>query len=307
MKKRIFMLPLMAGVLVLASCNKTETKSSYDLTVATPTGAPLVAAANTLEKVEFTKITDTTLIPTYFSANEKDIIFAPVNVGTKLYNAGKSTYKLASVITYGNLYFASQEDAFDEVFDLNNRDLVFFGEGTVNQAVVDYVLEQYEITPKSVEYLGNTKLTQTELLSNPNAIVLIAEPALSAAKINKSNIKSLSVQDLFEAKSGNKKFCQAGCFVSQDAIDNKNEEVKQYLKEVKASCALASKDANKLASVAFKLDESTPEAVLAKSIPGCNIGYNKATDIKEMFEFTCNLNLALFGNKLPDDDFYFNA
>ena len=55
------------------------------------------------------------------------------------------------------------------------------------------------------------------------------------------------------------------------------------------------------------VDESTPEAVLAKSIHGCNIGYNKATDIKEMFEFTCNLNLALFGNKLPDDDFYFNA
>lgn len=305
MKKQLYILGALFATVALASCNSNK-KDDYTLTVAAPTGAPLVASASALSDVELVKITDTALIPTFFVANEKDIIIAPVNVGTMLYNNNQSTYKLASVITFGNLYFASQADGFDEVFDLNDKDVVFFGENTVNQVVVDYVLNQYNVTPKSTTYLGNTKLTQTELLSKSDSIVLIAEPALSAAKKQNSNIKSISVEDLFVEKSGNNKYCQAGCFVKEDTITKHKEAVNGFLKNVKKSCDLASTDAEALADLAISIDDSTPKAVLAASIPGCNISYGKASDIKTMFEFTCNLDLTKFGNKLPDNNFYYN-
>jgi hypothetical protein len=47
-----------------------------------------------------------------------------------------------------------------------------------------------------------------------------------------------------------------------------------------------------------------PEKVLQSAIPGCNIKYVKASELKEMFEATYNLNLALIGGKLPDEGFY---
>ena len=74
------------------------------------------------------------------SAQEADFIIAPVNAGAKLYKAGKSTYKLAAVVSWGNLFIAAQKaDLTAE--DLNGAKITLFGENTINASVVLYALK----------------------------------------------------------------------------------------------------------------------------------------------------------------------
>ena len=80
-----------------------------------PTGAPaLVVATMAAEHPENYTFLDASTIGAEFQKNEADFIIAPVNAGAKLFKAGKSTYRLAAVVTWGNLFFASQRDDFSE-------------------------------------------------------------------------------------------------------------------------------------------------------------------------------------------------
>ena len=133
MKKRFLIAGLALASLSLAACNKKEeakttntnntvtestdvttTVDDYKLKVSTPSGAPLMAISGAKDDIDLKLVSDTTLLPGLFQKTEEkeDIIIAPVNVGTNLYNNNLSTYKLASVITWGNTYFSSGSENF---------------------------------------------------------------------------------------------------------------------------------------------------------------------------------------------------
>lgn len=94
---------------------------------------------------------------------------------------GKSTYKLAAVVAWGNLFFASQRKDFS-VEDINDASITLFGENTINSSIALFVLRENGIVPKNVSYLAGAANTQQLMLSDPEAIVLTAEPALTAAR-----------------------------------------------------------------------------------------------------------------------------
>ena len=173
MKKLIAL--VLAALLALSLC----AAGAEGLTLTAPSGAPALAVATlaTQNPEAFTFISAET-IPAAFAANEADFIIAPINAGAKLYKAGKSTYKLAAVVTWGNLYFASQKADFKPE-DMNGADITLFGENTINASIALYTLKQNGIEPKSVSYLAGAANTQSLLLTDENAIVLTAEPALT--------------------------------------------------------------------------------------------------------------------------------
>ena len=81
--------------------------------VSAPSGAPALAlAAMAVNEPEAYTFVAADTIAAEFAGNNADFIIAPLNAGAKLYKAGKSTYKLGAVVTWGNLYFASQKADF---------------------------------------------------------------------------------------------------------------------------------------------------------------------------------------------------
>lgn len=311
MKKLSFLFLFLIS-LIFVSCKnnnnlQTTTVDDYKLKIASPSGAPLIAISGALDGKDYETNLNLapTLLPAYFGNGSVDFIVAPINMGAQLYKKS-ANFKLASVLTWGNLFFASKDENFDELADVNNADLVLFGEGTVNDAVVNYVLTENNITPKTKEYKADTQETQSLLLNdNDNKIFLVAEPALSAAKTKDSTIKSISVQSLFEAKSGAKKFTQAGLFVNIKTANEHKGLVDSFINDVKKSCIDANNNADKIIDSAIKLGITTPKAVLTKAITGCNISFKKAKEAKEELEFTANLMLNLFGGSLPENEFYY--
>lgn len=287
--------------MLCVSCKKDD----YKLNVIAPSGAPGVALAELATNhsedynIELNKTAD--VLKAAFTAAEADVIIAPINLGVTFYNK-TSNYQIASVLTWGNLYFAKQGASLT-IEDLNGKDLILFGEGTINDVIVKKVLADNNITlGEGTTYLADTQKTNAQLISNPDAIVLVAEPILSAAKMQKE-IATLSVQDLY-SEDGGLSYPQAACFIKKDTIDNHKKVVDKFIDELKESADLCESNASQAAQYAAAL-ELGKAPILTNALPNCNISFKKAIDVKSAIEKVVNLKLAMFGGKLPTDEFYY--
>ena len=293
---------LMSGIIASVSAD-----DSYSIKVSAPNGAPALAVASMAvsDPDNYTFVAADT-IAAEFANKTADFIIAPLNAGAKLYKAGKSDYKLAAVVTWGNLYIASQKPDF-KLEDINGSAITLFGENTINASVVLFALAENGYEPASVEYLAGAANTQSLLLTDENAIVVTAEPALTAAKIKNEGITSYSVNELLKAANGFDGYTQAALFVSADAIENHPEAVADFLVKAEESVNMAQTDTAAVAEAAVAL-EILPNAKVANTaIPNCALRYLAAADAKEQVEATANIDLSQFGGSIPADDFYYEA
>ena len=217
---------------------------------------------------------------------------------------GKSTYKLAAVVTWGNLYFASQKKNF-KLKDIKKSEITIFGENTINASVALAALEKNKLKAKSVAYLGSAAATQALLLSDANAIVLTAEPALTAAKIKNPKITAYSVNDLFKKATGFNGYTQAGLFVRAETIAENPQLVEDFLVRAEESCEKCTSDVDSVAKAAVALEILPNEKIALSAIPNCAIRFMTSLSAKNQVETTANIDLAQFGGALPADDFYY--
>ena len=298
-------LSLILIALLALSC--TACAEEYVITASAPSGAPALALATiAVENPENFTFVAAETISAEFANQNSDFIIAPLNAGAKLYKAGKSTYKLAGVVCWGNLYIASQKAGFT-LESLNGATVVLFGENTINASVVKYALEQNGIAPASIEYLGSAANTQSLLLSDAEAIVVTAEPALTAAKMKNAAITAYAVNDLFKAATGYEGYTQAALFVKAETIEKHPEAVNAFIAAVEESCGKATTDVEAVANAAVTLEILPNQKVAMNAIPGCAVRFMGAAEAREQIEFTANIDLTQFGGALPADDFYYVA
>ena len=298
-------LSLILVALMLFAC--TACAEEYVITASAPSGAPALALATiAVENPENFTFVAAETISAEFANQNSDFIIAPLNAGAKLYKAGKSTYKLAGVVSWGNLYIASQKADFT-LESLNGATVVLFGENTINASVVKYALEQNGIAPASIEYLGSAANTQSLLLSDAESIVVTAEPALTAAKMKNAAITAYAVNDLFKAATGYEGYTQAALFVKAETIEKHPEAVNAFIAAVEESCGKATTDVEAVANAAVTLEILPNVKVAMNAIPGCAVRFMGAAEAREQIEFTANIDLTQFGGALPADDFYYVA
>ena len=301
MKKLISV--ILALVLMLG-CAAAE---SGAMKLTAPAGAPALAVATlAAENPENYTFVAADTIGAEFAKNETDFIIAPINAGAKLFKAGKSTYRLAAVVTWGNLYIASQKADFT-LESLNGAQVTLFGENTINASVVLAVLEAKGIQPAAVSYLSGAAETQAELLSNPEAIVVTADPAVTAAKIKNENVKTISVQELLKEAFGTDGYAQAGLFVRADTLAADEAGVKAFLDAVKDAAGKAETDVKAMAEAAVKLEILPSAKVAEAAIPGCSIRFTPAAEAREAIEKTAAFDLSQYGGEVPADEFYYTG
>ena len=306
MKKFLAMMTALVLALGLCAFAAAEGADISGLKVTTPGGAPALAlAAMAVENPgQYTTIAADT-IAAAFAGKEADFIIAPLNAGAKLYKAGKSTYKLAAVVSWGNLFFAAQKEQITE--DDLKGSITLFGENTINASVVLYALKENGIEPAEVTYLAGAADTQSLLLSDENAIVVTAEPALTAARMKNDKITGISVNDLLKQANGMDGFTQAALFVKAETAENNPEAVAEFLKQAEEACGKCTTDVTAVAEAAAALEILPNAKVAEKAIPGCAIRFVSAKDAKEQVEKTAQIDLSQFGGEVPADDFYYGA
>lgn len=332
MKKFLFLFLTIILALQVVGCTKSNDKEQPDdgnntekpideikgtIKIIAPTGAPSLShlkIVNDAAALDYTignyKITFETAngaqgVQAAITSKSHDVIVSPINLGIKLYKSNK-TYKYLANVTDGNLFFASTSPITIE--DLKTKNLVFFGQGTINEAIVNKVLSYNEINRTDIQYLADTNTTQQQLVAdaNPNTIYLVAEPVLSAAKNKLSSqgktVYTLDVQKLFNEASSGMNFLQAGVFVKND-IDS--EFVTAYLKALEESINYVNQNVDEAAKLAQSLNLNLPaEAVLKVAIPGCNLHFRKSNEIKDSVNALVNLNPTLFGGEVDSEIYY---
>lgn len=309
MKKVLLVFLFLFNILLFVSCSQAD---DYKLTVVAPQGAPAVAVASAaIGNEDNYAFINANNISEQFTANEKDIIIAPVNAGAKLYKAGKSTYKLGAVVTWGNLYFASQK-SLSSISDLEGEKVILFGENTINSSLAKFVLEKKNINV-TYEYKGSAEDTKNLLVSDANAIVMTAEPALTAVsnqlKQKNVTVSSFSISELYKEVSDSSEYTQAGLFIKVETIENHKKALNSFLDTIKSSCDLVTSDVDKVAENIISLGNTglpSAAAVLKTALPKCNIKYVSASDAKTAVEKTVEIDKTQFGGANPSDDFYYN-
>ncbi|MBR3429144.1 MAG: hypothetical protein IKG87_03500 [Clostridia bacterium] len=301
--KRIIVLLTVLVMLAAGAAFAEETEYS----ISVPNGAPALAVAALGNRVHPVAAS---LIAGEFGNNEADFIIAPVNAGAKLYKAGKSTYKLAALVTWGNLVFASQIPDFS-LETMNGKKVTLFGENTINASIALFILKEKNIEPSEIIYLADAAETQALLIKDPEEIVMTAEPAItgalmSLAKENKTAV-SVPLYDLYQEITGDNGFAQAGLFVREETIRQSPETVKKGLQEIREAAEKCSADPDGTAKTAVEMGIIAKEAIALKAIPGCHIFYLDAVEAKTQIERIVSIDPVQFGGEAPADDFYYDA
>ena len=305
MKKIFAMMAALVLAMSLCAYAAAEGADISGLKVTTPGGAPALAlAAMAADNPEQYTTVAADTIAAAFAGKEADFIIAPLNAGAKLYKAGKSTYKLAAVVSWGNLFFAAQKELTQE--DLKGS-ITLFGENTINASVVLYALKENGLEPAEVSYLAGASDTQSLLLSDENALVVTAEPALTAARMKNDKITGISVNDLLKQANGMDGYAQAALFVKAETAESNPEAVAEFLKQAEEACGKCTTDIDAVAEAAVELEILPNAKVAATAIPGCAIRLVSSTDAKEQVEKTAQIDLSQFGGEVPADDFYYGA
>ena len=303
----ILALVLAAGLCVSAGAEDADYKT---LSVTSPGGAPALALASFVAAEEIPhEYILANEIAAAFSDNKADFVIAPVNAGAIQFKKLKGSYQLAAVVSWGNLFIASQKEGLTAE-DLNGAEIILFGEHTINASVVLYALEQNGIVPAKVDYLGSAELTKDALLGDPEAIVVTAEPALTAARFaarkEEKTISAIAVNDLLK-QAGMDGYAQAALFVRKETAQEQPEAVAAWLKKAEEACALCEADVPAVAEAAVALGILGNAKVAEAGIPGCAIRYVGAAEAKALIEATAAIDLSQFGGEVPADEFYYDG
>ncbi len=227
--------------LSFTACGKEESK---EYSFVAPDGAPALAIAKFIsDKENFGlnasvnySVTNADNIGLALSKNTGDFVIAPVNLASKLYDAGNESYKMVSVITHGNLYILSKTQI--SVQDLKGKVIGAIGKGAVPGLTLSAVLEKNGLeyvesdVPVSdkvaVRYFSQASDLIPQLKTGKLEIGLLPEPAATnLTKMASDFAYRLDVQELYDAET--KAYPQAVLMV-KTSILNENSNLVETLK-----------------------------------------------------------------------------
>jgi NitT/TauT family transport system substrate-binding protein len=302
MIKKITLLALIIIVFGLQACNSQDQTS-----ILTPSGAPALAQIYLQEEGDNYStdiVNGPDALVAGFGSKSYDFIFAPTNLGAKLYN-NDIGYLFVAAITFGNYYLATVTEEDFTLDDLEGKEIICFGQNATSDIILKYILSANEIDA-SIIYVDSVASANGMLIADNSKIILSAEPALSSLRENVEGINLIDIQDEYQKISGFNSYPQSGVFARADLSD---KQINSFLLDLENSIIKVNSSLQETALLAIDLEYGFAEEILISAIPGSNISFISAGDVKEDLENYFNIiietNPALLGNALPDDDFYF--
>jgi NitT/TauT family transport system substrate-binding protein len=277
------------------------------LTVMAPAGSPALSQLYIQQDSEHYRVdivNGSDPLIAAFGSGSHDIIFAPTNLGAKLYNTGTG-YRFAGTVVWGNYYLVAKgRDTFD-LASLEGKTIVVFGQNSTSDIIVKYLLAENGITA-ILTYVDAVSTATAQFIGDESLIILTAEPSLSVLAARIPDLQVIDLQTEYETITGTDSYPQAGVFVKDSLA---TDLVIGFLSDLADSVDLVNANPEKAENLAISLEYGFSEGVLLSAIPNSHMAFVDAAGSKPALEtyFTMILeyNGALVGNRLPDEDFYF--
>jgi NitT/TauT family transport system substrate-binding protein len=246
---------------------------------------------------------------------ELDILAAPVNLASVLYNKSQGAVELLAVNTLGVLYLVEKGGSDVTGWQsLKGRTIYATGKGAAPEYTLRYLLQQNGLDPDkdvTIEFKSEPTEIVSQMAAEDHVVALLPQPYVTVAQ---SQVKDLRVAlDLtaeWDKLNNGSRLLTAGLLVRRDFLSESPDAVKNFLQEYAASVEYVNSDPDGASQLAEKYD-IVKAAVAKAAIPTCNIvcitGDEMKADAQGYLQILFDQNPQSVGGALPADDFYVPA
>ncbi len=287
----------------------TETTTMGEpLSVMVPSGAPALAQLyiQASERYDVDVVIGADPLVAALASGTHDFVFAPTNLGAKLYTTGIG-YEFLAAVTFGNYYLVSNQQDNFTIDSLEGKEIIVFGQNATSDIILQYILDENDVTA-TLTYVDSVTTANSAYIADDTKIIMTAEPSLSVLQNNVPGFQIIDLQDEYEAITGESSYPQAGVFGKTTLTD---AQIAQFLTDLEASISAVNSDITEAYNLATQFEYGFSESILTTAIPNCHLDYVSAvdvrTDLEAYFTIILNMNAALIGGALPVDGFYYSA
>ncbi|MCB9498628.1 MAG: hypothetical protein H6687_01925, partial [Bacillales bacterium] len=178
MKKILLIFTILFSALILMGCKEKET-----ITILSPSGTPALSQMYVEEKAndynyKVDIVDGVDPLVSAFTSASYDIIYAPINLGAKMY-LNNGNYRLLGVVVYCNYYLVTKTDSDFTLDSLQGKNIVLFGQNAVSGIMASYIFNENNLNNLNITYVNSVAEAQAELIKDSTKVILTAEPSLS--------------------------------------------------------------------------------------------------------------------------------
>lgn len=269
---------------------KKESKNDYNFTLA---GAPDEISGKLLK-------------------GELDVAALPTNLAAVLYEKTGHKISLLAVNTLGVLYILTKGEEIASMADLRGKTIYSTGQGTTQEYVLNYLLNQNGIDPVrdvTIEYKSEHAELATLLMSGGTSIALLPQPFVTTVTTRDPEVK-VALDVTAEWKKAGGTDLPMGCIVARNEyLEQEPQAVGDFLLELEASVQFVNAQPAQAAELVAKFGIIENKEIAEKAIPACNIVFVAGEDAKKSVSAYLDALHAqdpkAVGGQVPQDGFYY--
>ena len=305
--------------------SESVTKVSKTFSMGVVNGAPALAVANIAGGFDFsderndvkTNVNvekDAPAVIAGLTNGTYDMAILPLNVASKLYNAGKLGVKLVSVNIFSVLHVLTKGE-YNNLNDMKGKVVYTVGAGGTPEVALKNILtanaikfadgdEAADSETVYINAVSEAQLVMVALNKGEADFAILGEPVVSQAMAKTGAKIAFSVEDEWKKAHPGVGFVQAGLIIKSAVLDNYGGYVDALMEKMGENNAYINEHVETV-SDELKLINATLPKLSAETLARCLIGADKASFRRADIEaFLKALNPADYGGKLPSDDFY---
>ena len=266
----------------------------------------------TANEYEFTMAVTADELAPKMVKGEIDIIAAPTNLGSVLYNNTSGKVRMIGVDTLGVLYIVEKGgETVTDLKSLAGKTIYATGKGTTPEYVLSYLLQQNGLTI-GTDVFVEFKSEPTEIVGlmaqEESAVAMLPQPFVTVASKQLEGLRvALDLTKEWETVGNGSQLVTAAILARTDFVEEHPEAVAKFLEEYSASVEFVNNELEESSALVEKYD--IVKAPIAKqAIPFCNLVAITGTEMKEMtegyLEVLHSANPQAVGGSLPGEDFY---
>jgi NitT/TauT family transport system substrate-binding protein len=314
----IFMALAFVGCSSKQEANEDVNMGKKEISFVSPSGVPATAISKMIKEniqvddnynINYSIENTSDTLATAVMKGEPDIAIVPSNLAAQAYNKDLG-YKLVGTTGLGALYLVSTEGEIS-FEDLSGKEVFNIGSGLTPDIVFKALLNESGIEDVTLSYVGGATELAPSILGGKANYAVVPEPALTTILTKNPDIKVIaSLNDLWKDKfNSDNGFPQASLIVKEDLINENKDFIDKLTEEIESSINWVNENNKEAATYSIENGSQVDESILEKSISNSNITFIKAKDNEEdymaYFEVLESENAKSIGDKLPDENFFY--
>lgn len=289
--------------LLLSGC-----KAEERVKVLVPFGAPHMAILNFDDEQAYDVhiVFGTDPIVAAFGSGTYDIIFAPTQLGAKMYHS-KPEYQLLGALTWGNLYLITSDETIENWQDLEGKTITLFGKNQTPDIILSLILDALSIEV-DLHYVDALSSAASHFYLNPSEVVLVADPLYSKIIADLNQVSTLDLQNAYQEITGVSNYPQSSVFVKKDLSQS---IIPQFVNDLEASITELNEQplqsVEKLNQMGYDLTREILEHMTQSHQFRFALSNDVKNEIETYLDQILNFSPNLIDGKLPEDSFYWRT